>query len=118
MSAVAKRPGFDNSSGNRNRRVNRYAGNLNRTDIRHKFTRGITIAFVSPDQITDTGNDLAKFVPGEFIDLQLSPEDGALEVDTAVAGQIDTIEQTIDAQAAGADYKIRSLNNQRDGKFT
>jgi len=118
MSAVAKRPGFDNTTGNRNRRVSRYAGNQNRSDIRHKLTRGITIAFVTPDQITDTGNDLAKYNAGEFIDLQLSPEDGVLEVDVAIAGQIDTIEQTIDNQTAGADYALRSLNNRRFGKFT
>lgn len=115
---AVKKPGFDNAVGNRNRRVSRYlnAGD-NREDRRHKFVRDTTIAFVSPDQITDTGNRFAQFESGEFIEPELTPEDGILEVDTAVAGQIDTIEQTISAQAAGADYLIKSRNNIHDARF-
>ena len=61
-------------------------------DRRHKAIRDITIGFVAPDQITDSGNRMAQFISGEFIDLQLSPEDGVLECDVVVAGQIDTLD--------------------------
>jgi hypothetical protein len=119
MSAVAKKPGFNNASGSRNRRVNRFAANANRTDIRHKQTRDITIAFVSPDQITDSGNDLGKFDVGEFVDAELSvAQDGTYEVATVVAGQLDMVEQTITAEIAGPDIRIKTRNNRRDGKFS
>ncbi len=117
---ATKKPGFDNASGNRNRRSNRYdnSGADNNSDRRHKQVRDTTIAFVSPDQITDTGNRFGQFESGEFIELELTPEDGTLECDVVVAGQIDTIEQTIDAQSAGADYLIRSRNNIVESRYS
>lgn len=123
MSAETKTPGFDGRAGNRNRRINRYlsgaAGGGNSRSKRHIFTDGIGLAFVSPDQITDTGNDLAKYPPIQYFDVQGSvAQDAVYQVDTRVAGQIDTIEQTITAEIAGPSIAIRSLNNQRDGAFT
>lgn len=123
MSAETKAPGFDGRSGSRNRRINRYlsgaAGGGNKTSKRHILADGIGLAFVSPDQITDTGNDLAKFPPIQYFDVQGSvAQDAVYQVDTRVAGQIDTIEQTITAEIAGPSIAVRSLNNQRDGKFT
>lgn len=115
-----KGPGFLDSAGNRNKRVNRYlATGDNRTDIRHKETRGITIAFVSPDQITDSGNDLAKFRVGEFVDAQGSvAQDAEYEVATVVAGQLDMVEQTITAELAGAAISINSRNNRIDSRLS
>ena len=119
MSAATKAPGFNPASGSRNRRVNRFAGNLNRTDIRHKLTDGITIAFAAPDQITDSGNDLGKYEVGEFVDAQGSvAQDATYEVATVVAGQLDMVEQTITLEAVGPSIAVRSLNNRRDGAFT
>jgi hypothetical protein len=92
-------------------------GGGNHADNRHKQVRDITIAFVSPDQITDTGNRFAQFQVAEVIEPELTPEDGPLEIDVVVAGQIDTIEQTISAQAAGADYLIKTRNNRIDSRF-
>jgi hypothetical protein len=119
MSIAAKKPGFDNSAGNRNRRVGRFQNNANRTANRHRAVRDITIASVLPDQFTDSGNRFAQFRSGEFIEAQLFvAQDGTYEVDTAVAGQIDTIEQTITAEGAGADVRIKTLDNRRDSRFS
>ena len=116
MTAV-KRPGFDNSSGNRNRRVNRYVEG-NQSDIRHKQTRAITLAFVSPDIVTDSDDDLAKFNVGEFVDAERSvAQDGTYEVATVVVGQLDMVEQTITAEGAGPDILIKSRNNRIESKF-
>jgi hypothetical protein len=116
---AVKDPGFNGAAGNRNRRVNRFAtaGN-NRADIRHKQTREITLAFVSPDQVTDSGNDLAKFEVGEYVDAERSvAQDGVYEVATVVAGQLDMVEQTITAEIAGPDIVIRSRNNRVESRF-
>lgn len=119
MSNVTKKPGFDNSAGNRNRRVNRFAGNLNKSDIRHKRNDADTIAFAAPDQITDSGNDLGKYEVAEFVDVAGSTaQDGEYEVATVVAGQLDMVEQTITLETAGPDIALRSLNNQRDSRFS
>jgi hypothetical protein len=123
MSARTKSPGFDQRSGNRNRRVNRYlsgaVGGGNHSSRRHRLADGVGLAFVSPDQITDTENDLAKFNPIENVDVQGSvAQDGVYTVDTRVAGQLDMIEQTITAEIAGPSIAVRSLDNRRDGKFT
>lgn len=117
---AVKAPGFDNSAGNRNRRVNRYAGTEgNRTDIRHKIADGVGLAFAAPDQITDTGNDLGQFDVGEFVSAQGSTaQDGDYEVATVVAGQLDMVEQTITLEAAGPSIAINSRNNRVDSRLT
>jgi len=115
---AVKKPGFNNASGSRNTRHNRYV-NGNREDNRHKRARGIGIAFVSPDQITDSGNDLGKFEVGEFVDAELSvAQDGTYEVATVVAGQLDMVEQTITAEGAGPDIAIRTRNNRIESRFS
>ena len=115
---AVKNPGFNNAAGSRNRRTNRYVAG-NRTDIRHKQTRAITLAFVSPDQVTDSGNDLAKFETGEYVDAERSvAQDGVYEVATVVAGQLDMVEQTITAEGAGPDIIMRSRNNRIDSRLS
>jgi hypothetical protein len=78
----------------------------------------ITIAFVSPDQITDTGNRMAQFRLGEFVDAEKSvAQDGSYEVATVVAGQLDMVEQTITAEIAGPSIAIKSRDNKGDSRW-
>ena len=123
MSARTKDPGHDSRAGERNRRVNRYLsganGGGNHSSRRHRWSDGVGLAFVAPDQITDTDNDLAQYNPIEYVDVQGSiAQDAVYQVDTRVAGQLDMIEQTITAEAAGPSILVRSLDNRRDGRFT
>lgn len=113
---AVKKPGFDNSAGNRNRRVNRYANaGDNKSDRLHKIRRVVTVAFVSPDQITDSANGLDRFTDREMIKVQGSvAQDGNYEIDTVVQGQIDTVEQGITAEIAGPEIAINSRNNNRE----
>lgn len=117
---AVKSPGFLDSAGNRNKRVNRFANaGDNRTDIRHKQARDITLAFVTPDQITDSNNDLGKFRVGEFVDAEGSvAQDGEYEVATVVAGQLDMVEQTITNEAATPLITVRSRNNRIDSRLS
>jgi hypothetical protein len=121
MSAVTKKPGFDNSVGNRNRRVNRFAGNLNKMDRRHKEARGTTIGYdtvPTPDEITDSGNDLAKFAVDEVVESEGSTSnDGRDVVQTVAAGALG-VDDAVTLEAASADIRVRSLNNQRDSRFS
>ncbi len=129
MSAIAKAPGFDDVSGTlataprgRNRRINRYTaqavGGGNKTARRHRSVDGITIAFVSPDQITDSGTDFLQFRVGEFVAAEKSvAQDGNYEVATVIANQLDMVEQTITAEIAGPSILIKSLDNKVDGRF-
>ena len=114
---AAKKPGFNNAVGSRNRRVNRYTDS-NREDRRHRIADGTGLAFVSPDQITDTGNDLAQFGVGEFVNVPDSTaQDGTYEPATVVAGQLDMVEQTITAEGAGPSIAINSRNNRIDSRL-
>ena len=62
------------------------------------------LAFTAPDTITDTANTLGVFSSGDFIEIEgTTGNDGIYEVDTAAAGTITTIEQTIVTEAAGVD---------------
>jgi hypothetical protein len=116
---AVKEPGFDNSAGSRNRRLNRYASaDGNNADVRHKFLQGTGLAFVSPDQVTDTGSELAQFEVGEFVRAEGSTaQDGEYEIATVVAGQLDMVEQTITAEGAGPSILITSLNNRVDSRL-
>ena len=123
MSGKVKRPGFDVRSGSRNRRTSRYGSQLlsggNRSLTRHRWVRGITLAAVTPDQLTDTANGLAVFEAGDDIEVQLTASnDGVRRIDTVVAGQIDTINQNLVNEAAGGDVRIKTLANRHPGKFT
>ena len=62
------------------------------------------LAFVSPDQVTDTQGspDLAKFTVGMKVEIEGSTANtGIYEVATSVAGQLDFVEQTITSEVAG-----------------
>lgn len=117
---AVKNPGSDNTAGQRNRRVNRYlATGDNRTRKRHRGTTGIGLAFVSPDQITDSNSDLAQFPVLDLVDVQGSvAQDAEYEVATVLAGQLDMVEQTITAEIAGPSIAIRSRDNRIDSRLT
>lgn len=127
MSATTKSPGQDNLDGtlatqprSRNRRINRYTaqavGGGNKTARRHRSVDDITLAFVAPDQITDTANRMDQFRLGEFVEAEKSvAQDGPYEVATVVAGQLDMVEQTIGAEIAGPSILVKSLDNQVGG---
>jgi len=60
--------------------------------------------FASPDTINDAGNTLGVFTSGMIIQIEgTTANDGIYEVDTAAAGQITLIEQTITTEAVGVD---------------
>ena len=113
---ATRKPGFHNSStpANRNRRENRYgrSGANNDNDIRGKDVNADTISFTAPDLINDSGNELAKFEVGEVIRVEGSAaQDGQYEINAVAAGQIETVEQTIGTEGAGADMAVSSNNN-------
>jgi hypothetical protein len=117
---AVKRPGFDNTPGSRNRRVNRFAvADGNQMARRHKIADGVGLAFVAPDQITDTDSDLAQFEVGEYLEVEGSTaQDGTYEPATVVAGQLDMVEQTITAEGAGPSIAINSRNNRIDSRLS
>jgi len=121
---AVRKPGFDNSSGNRNRRVNRYTYGLNsepnREDRRHKLVGpATTIDFTAPDLIGDSGSGLAGFEDAEIIEVVGSgSNDGEYEADAVAAGSIETVEQTIVLEAAGASIRIESQNNEVVNRFS
>ena len=62
------------------------------------------LAFVSPDQVTDSDNGLAVFTVGMKVQIEgTTANDGIYEVATSVAGQLDFVEQTIVEEAVGVD---------------
>lgn len=62
------------------------------------------LSFTAPDTITDTGNTLGIFTSGMVIQIEgTTGNDGIYTVDTAAAGSITTIEQTIVTEAVGLD---------------
>lgn len=117
---AVKAPGSNNAPGSRNRRVNRYlATGDNRTRRRHRGTNGVGLAFVSPDQITDSNSDLAQFPVGDLVDVQGSvAQDAEYDVATVLAGQLDMVEQTITAEGAGPAIAIRSRDNRIDSRLS
>ena len=65
------------------------------------------LAFTAPDTITDTANTLGVFASGMKIQIENSTaNDGIYTVDTAAAGTLTTIEQTISTEAAGVDTDV------------
>lgn len=117
MSNAAKKPGFDNSVGNRNRRVNRFAGNLNKVDRRLKEVRGTTIGYdtvPTPDEITDSGNGLAIFVVDEVVESEGSTSNDGVDVVQTVAAGALGVDDAVTLEAASADIRLRSRNNRRE----
>ena len=65
------------------------------------------LTFTAPDTITDTGNTLGIFSSGMKIQIEGSTaNDGIYEVDTAAAGTLTLIEQTIVTEAVGVDTDV------------
>ena len=120
MSSFTVKPGFDATPGNRNRRVNRFAQNDNRSLPRHREAAGTTIGFSAPDLINDSGNDLGKFYADvEQVRVEGSTgQDGDYVASSVAAGQIETVEQTITLEAAGAPIRVKSLANRNQNRFT
>ena len=118
---ATRKPGFHNSTtaANRNRRENRYgrSGVNNDSDLRGKDLYVDTISFTAPDLINDSGDGLAKYEVGEVIRVQGSAaQDGIYEIATVAAGQIETVEQTITTEGAGADMTVSSENNRNTNR--
>ena len=125
MSAIAKRPGFDNSVGNRNRRIGRYgsqaAGSGNRTSKRHKEINGTTIGHddvPTPSEITDSGNGLAGFEVNEVVQTQGSANNEGDDIVQTVAAGALGVDDDVTTEAAGGAVSVRSRNNLREGRFT
>ena len=121
MSAVTKKPGFDDSAGNRNRRVNRFAGNLNRMDRRHKEARCTKNGYdtvPAPDEITDSGNNLAQFAVDEVVESEGSTSNDGVDVVQTVAAGALGVDDALTLEAAGADVRLRTRNNRRDSRFS
>ena len=120
MSSYTVTPGLDATPGNRNRRVNRLSTGDNRTLRRHREASGITIGFTAPDLINDSGNGFGDF----YIDVEQlrvegsTAQDGDYVASGVSAGQIETVEQTITTEAAGADIRVKSLANRSQNRFT
>jgi len=119
---AVKEPGFDNDTGNRNRRVNRYAAaGDNRTDKRHKEVNGTTIAYddvPAPDEITDSGNGLAIFSVNEVVGIEGSTSnDTSHTVQTVAAGALG-VDGTVTTEVAGDQTRLRSENNRVDSRFS
>lgn len=65
------------------------------------------LTFTAPDTITDTANTLGVFTSGMVIQIEGSTaNDGFYEVDTAIAGTLTTIEQTITTEAEAVDADV------------
>jgi hypothetical protein len=122
--ASIKNPGFRNDATQRNRRISRYTDlngdhddTRNKQDRRHRELAADTLAFVSPDQITDTADQLGRFDLEEIVEAEGSvAQDRPYAVATVVVGQLDMVEQTITAEIAGPDIVLRSRNNKRESR--
>jgi len=69
-----------------------------------------TISFTAPDLIDDSGSGFGIFAVGDFIEVEgTASNDGIFEIDTVAAGQIQTIEQTIVNESAGASMTITKI---------
>lgn len=69
-----------------------------------------TIAFAAPDTMTDTGNGLGIFASGDIVEVEgTTLNDGIYEVDTAAAGTITFIEQTIVLEALGSSFTVTKI---------
>jgi hypothetical protein len=116
---AAKKPGFDNSVGNRNRRVNRYgnSGADNRVQRRLLEARGITIGFdtvPTPDEITDSASGLGDFNVDEVIQIEGSASNDGVDVVQTVAADALGVDDALTLEAAGADVIVKSRNNRRE----
>ena len=115
---AVKKPGFSNAVGSRNRRVNRYAAaGDNREDRRHKEARGTTIGYdtvPTPDEITDSGNNLAQFAVDEVVESEGSTSNDGVDVVQTVAAGALGVDDAVTLEAASADIRLSSRNNKRE----
>lgn len=118
---ATKKPGFNNAAGSRNRRVNRFlATGDNRTDRRHKEARGTTIGYdtvPTPDEITDSGNNLAQFEVDEVVESEGSTSNDGVDVVQTVAAGALGVDDAVTLEAASQDIRLRSRNNRRDSRY-
>lgn len=119
---AVKAPGYNDNTGNRNRRVNRYSvSGGNNQDRRHKAISGTTIGYdavPTPDEITDSGNGLAVFEVDENVDVQGSTSnDDEYTVQTVAAGALG-VDQSVTTEVAGDQTTLRSMNNRNDNRFS
>lgn len=79
--------------------------NVRTAEVNEPLNPGSAVlAFTAPDTITDSANTLGVFSSGMTIQIEgTTGNDGIYEVDTAAAGTLTTIEQTIITEAAGVD---------------
>lgn len=71
-----------------------------------------TISFTAPDQMLDSGSGLGVFASGDKLRIEGTTgglNDGIFTVDTAVAGQIDFVEQTIVTQGASPTVTVTKI---------
>jgi len=120
---AVRKPGLNDATpaGSRNRRVNRFDGAGDNDPFnRHVLElEDTTIAFVTPNQITDTGNRLARFEPNSIIEISGSgAEDGQYQVATSVAGALTVVEGGIASAIAGPSVKIVAKNNRNRNRFS
>ena len=65
------------------------------------------LTFTAPDTISDSGNTLGVFTAGMIIQIEGSTaNNGIYTVDTAAAGSLTTIEQTLTTEAVGVDTDV------------
>lgn len=87
--------------------------NVRTAEISEPLKPGTAVlTFTAPDTITDTANTLGVFSSGMKIQIENSTaNDGIYEVDTAIAGTLTLIEQTIitEAEAVDADVAITEV---------
>ena len=77
-----------------------------------------TIAFVSPDKITDTGSRLARFVENSIIEVIGSgAEDGQYQVTVSTAAQLTLASIGIANAIAGPSVTLRSKNNRNRNRY-
>jgi hypothetical protein len=68
---------------------------------------GSTISYTAPDTITDSANGFGSFTSGDIIQIEGSTSnDGIYEVDTAIAGTLTIIEQTLTTEASSSSSVI------------
>lgn len=79
--------------------------NVRTAEVNEPLNPGSAVlSFTAPDTITDSANTLGVFSSGMIIQIEgTTGNDGIYEVDTAAAGTLTTIEQTIVTEAAGVD---------------
>ena len=82
--------------------------NIRTAEVSEPLNPGTAVlTFTAPDTITDSANTLGVFSSGMFVEVENSTgNNGIFEVDTAAAGTLTTIEQTIVTEAVGVDTDV------------